>query len=72
MILEIGAYIDILCNKFDGFITSDKQFMGSGPLRKINEHFSMVVITPGNWLRAYTYDIALQCGRLPVKHNVPH
>jgi len=45
-IRDRGAYIDALCNKFDGFVTSDKQFVGSGPLRRINKRFSMVVITP--------------------------
>ncbi|MDE1464372.1 PIN domain-containing protein [Spartinivicinus poritis] len=45
-IRDRGAYLDALCNKCDGFITSDKQLVGSGPAKRINEHFSMPVMTP--------------------------
>lgn len=45
-IRDRGAYIDALCSNLDGFITSDKQLVGSGPVRKINERFSTKVLTP--------------------------
>lgn len=45
-IRDRGAYIDALCSDLDGFITSDKQLVGSGPAMKINKRFHTKVLTP--------------------------
>jgi hypothetical protein len=45
-IRDRGAYIDALCSGMDGFITSDKQLVGAGPSKRINESFSTKVLTP--------------------------
>ena len=49
-IRDRGAFIDALCSNYDGFVTSDKQFIGSGPVRRINERFSTKVISPEDLL----------------------
>ncbi len=45
-IRDRGGYIDALCNGLDGFVTSDKQLVGSGPSERINNRFSTKVMTP--------------------------
>jgi hypothetical protein len=45
-IRDRGAYIDALCNAQDGFITSDRQFVKSGPSLRINREFRTKVLTP--------------------------
>ena len=45
-IQDRGAFIDGLCSDFDGFLTSDGQFVKSGPSARINENFALKVITP--------------------------
>ncbi len=45
-IRDRGAFIDALCANYDGFVTSDKQLVGSGPIKRINERFSTQVISP--------------------------
>jgi hypothetical protein len=45
-IRDRGGYIDALCNGLDGFVTSDKQLVGSGPAARINKQFSTKVLTP--------------------------
>ena len=45
-IRDRGAYIDALRAKLKGFLTSDKQLVGSGPQVRINETFSTIVLTP--------------------------
>jgi len=45
-IRDRGAYIDALRSGLDGFITSDRQLVGSGPAMRINERFSTKVLTP--------------------------
>ncbi len=45
-IRDRGAYIDSLRSNLDGFITSDKQLVASGPAMKINKRFSTKVLTP--------------------------
>jgi hypothetical protein len=45
-IRDRGAYLDALCNKLDGFVTSDKQLVGSGPSSRINSKFPTKVVTP--------------------------
>ena len=49
-IRDRGAFIDALCSNYDGFVTSDKQFIGSGPVRRINERFLTKVISPEDLL----------------------
>ena len=41
-----GAFIDALCSGCDGFITSDKQFVGKGPAERINDRFATKVLNP--------------------------
>lgn len=45
-IRDRGGFIDALCSGLDGFVTSDKQLVGSGPAKRINERFSTKVLTP--------------------------
>jgi hypothetical protein len=45
-IRDRGGYIDALCNRLNGFVTSDKQLVGSGPSARINKQFSTKVLTP--------------------------
>ena len=45
-IRDRGAFVDALRNGVDGFVTSDKQLVGSGPAARINEAFSTKVVTP--------------------------
>jgi len=45
-IQDRGAFVDGLCSDFDGFLTSDGQFVKSGPLARINANFELKVITP--------------------------
>jgi len=45
-IRDRGGYIDALCNGLEGFVTSDKQLVGSGPSKLINNQFSTKVLTP--------------------------
>jgi hypothetical protein len=45
-IRDRGGYIDALRNGLDGFVTSDKQLVGSGPSARINKQFSTKVLTP--------------------------
>lgn len=45
-IRDRGAYIDALRSGLDGFLTSDKQLVGSGPAKRINKQFSTKVLTP--------------------------
>jgi hypothetical protein len=45
-IRDRGGYIDALCSGLDGFVTSDKQLVGLGPSKRINEGFSTKVLTP--------------------------
>lgn len=45
-IRDRGGFIDALCSGLDGFVTSDKQLVGSGPAKRINEWFSTKVLTP--------------------------
>lgn len=45
-IRDRGGYIDALRSGLDGFVTSDKQLVGSGPAKRINERFPTKVITP--------------------------
>ena len=45
-IRDRGGYIDALCSEIDGFVTSDKQLVGAGPSRRINERFFTKVLTP--------------------------
>ena len=49
-IRDRGAFIDALCSNYDGFVTSDKQFIGSGPVKRINERFLTKVISPEDLL----------------------
>jgi hypothetical protein len=46
-IRDRGGYIDALCSDLNGFVTSDKQLVGTGPSRRINERFFTKVLTPG-------------------------
>lgn len=45
-IRDRGAYIDALCYGADGFVTSDKQLVGTGPSVRINNRFATKVLTP--------------------------
>lgn len=45
-IRDRGAFVDALRNGVDGFVTSDKQLVGSGPAARINEAFSTKLVTP--------------------------
>jgi hypothetical protein len=45
-IRDRGAYIDALSDGLDGFVTSDKQLVGTGPSSRINGRFSTKVLTP--------------------------
>ena len=45
-IRDRGAFVDALRNGVDGFVTSDKQLVGSGPAARINETFATKVVTP--------------------------
>jgi hypothetical protein len=45
-IRDRGGYIDALCSELDGFVTSDKQLVGAGPYKRINERFFTKVLTP--------------------------
>lgn len=45
-IRDRGAFIDALRNGLDGFITSDKQLVASGPAARINHAFSTKVLSP--------------------------
>ena len=45
-IRDRGAYIDALRAGLTGFLTSDKQLVGSGPQVRINEAFPTRVLTP--------------------------
>jgi len=45
-IRDRGGYIDALCYVLDGFVTSDKQLVGTGPSKRINERFFTKVLTP--------------------------
>lgn len=45
-IRDRGGYIDALCSGLDGFITSDKQLVGTGPSKRINERFTTKVLRP--------------------------
>jgi hypothetical protein len=45
-IRDRGGYIDALCNGLDGFVTSDKQLVKSGPSVRINNKFPTKVLTP--------------------------
>jgi hypothetical protein len=45
-IRDRGGYIDALRSGLDGFVTSDKQLVDSGPAKRINERFPIKVITP--------------------------
>lgn len=45
-IRDRGGYIDALCSELDGFVTSDKQLVGTGPSKRINERFFTKVLTP--------------------------
>lgn len=45
-IRDRGSFIDALRSGLDGFVTSDKQLVGSGPQKRINERFSTKVLTP--------------------------
>ena len=51
-IRDRGAFVDALCSGFDGFVTSDKQFVGSGPIKRLNGRFSILVVTPEDLLAA--------------------
>jgi hypothetical protein len=44
-IRDRGGYIDALRSGLDGFVTSDKQLVGSGPSQRINERFSTKMLT---------------------------
>jgi hypothetical protein len=41
-----GAYIDALCAGAAAFVTSDRQFVGSGPTSRIQKRFGLRVVTP--------------------------
>ncbi len=45
-IRDRGGYIDALCSELDGFVTSDKELVGAGPSKRINERFFTKVLTP--------------------------
>jgi len=45
-IRDRGAYIDALLARVDVFITSDKDLVGGGPARRIQDRFGLWVITP--------------------------
>ena len=45
-IRDRGAFIDALCSGYDGFVTSDNQLVGKGPAKRINERFSIKVLSP--------------------------
>jgi hypothetical protein len=45
-IRDCGAFIDALRANLDGFVTSDKQLVGSGPASRINGQFPTKVLTP--------------------------
>jgi hypothetical protein len=45
-IRDRGAFMDAFCNAQDGFITSDKAFIKSGPSARINKNFLTKVLTP--------------------------
>ena len=47
-IRDRGAYLDALLGGMDAFITSDRQFCGSGPAVRIEERFGLKVLTPSN------------------------
>ncbi len=40
------GYIDALRSQLDGFVTSDKQLVATGPSKRINERFFTKVLTP--------------------------
>lgn len=50
-IRDRGAYIDSLCSGLDGFITLDRQLIGSGPAMRINQRFFTRVLTPNQALK---------------------
>ena len=45
-IRDRGGYIDTLRSQLDGFVTSDKQLVATGPSKRINERFFTRVLTP--------------------------
>ena len=45
-IRDRGGYIDAIRNNLDAFVTSDKQFVASGPAKRLNEEFATKVLTP--------------------------
>ena len=50
-IRDRGGYIDALCSGLDGFVTSDKHLVGSGPSKRINKRFFTKVLTPGQLVK---------------------
>lgn len=45
-IRDRGGYIDALRSHLNGFVTSDKQFVATGPSKRINERYFTKVLTP--------------------------
>jgi predicted nucleic acid-binding protein len=45
-IRDRGGYIDAIRNNLDAFVTSDKQFVATGPAERLNAEFETKVLTP--------------------------
>jgi hypothetical protein len=65
-IRDRGGYIDALCNQIDGFVTSDKQLIATGPSRRINERFATKVLTPKQVVEVLSNDNPLQGRQAPT------
>jgi len=53
-IRDRGAYIDAIRGNMYAFITSDKQLVGSGPAKRLNNEFKTQVFTPNQLLSEYS------------------
>ena len=45
-IRDRGAYIDALREAVDIFVTSDRQFVGKAPAKRIEERFGLRILAP--------------------------
>jgi predicted nucleic acid-binding protein len=55
-IRDRGAYIDALGTAADAFVTSDRQLVGSGPAKRIEDRFRLRVLTPCNLVSEAGYE----------------
>ncbi|MBN4054764.1 hypothetical protein JYT87_03555, partial [Nitrospira defluvii] len=64
-IRDRGAFIDVLCSGYDGFVTSDKELAGKGPAKRISDRFSIKVLSPEQLVN----ELGLQQGAPENKDN---